>query len=214
MVVGGFLALGQTDIKRLFAYSSISQIGYIFLCLGIATPLAFLAGLFHLFNHSIFKSLLFLNSGAIEYSTGTRDLRKMGGLISKMPLTANTNIIGSMSISGIPPLNGFWSKLLIILACIQAGHYILAIIAVLVSILTLAYYLKALKGAFFGAQNLPAPAKKVPLQMQFSMAVLALICIIGGLVLIPNLSNLFLKPAVDVLLLGKGYANAIFGAVR
>lgn len=214
MVVGGLLAIGQTDIKRLFAYSSISQIGYIFLCLGIATPLAFMAGLFHLFNHSIFKSLLFLNSGAIEYSTRTRDLRKLGGLISKMPLTANTNIIGSMGISGVPPLNGFWSKLLIILACIQSGHFILALIAVLVSILTLAYYLKALKSAFFGAENIQIPTKEVTLQMQFSMAILALVCIIGGLVLIPNLSNLFLKPAVDVLLLGKGYATAVFGAVQ
>ena len=72
MVVGAFLAIAQTDIKRMFAYSSISQIGYIIFALGIGTPLAILGGLFHLFNHAIFKSLLFLNSGAIEYSTATR----------------------------------------------------------------------------------------------------------------------------------------------
>ncbi|PIW33890.1 MAG: NADH/ubiquinone/plastoquinone (complex I), partial [bacterium (Candidatus Ratteibacteria) CG15_BIG_FIL_POST_REV_8_21_14_020_41_12] len=79
MVAGGLLAIGQNDFKRLLAYSSISQIGYIVLAIGIGTPLAILGGLFHLFNHAIFKSLLFLNSGAVEYATGTRDLRKMGG---------------------------------------------------------------------------------------------------------------------------------------
>ncbi|MFB0526348.1 MAG: complex I subunit 5 family protein, partial [bacterium] len=137
MVIGGLLALGQDDIKRLFAYSSISQIGYVVLGIGMGTTLGILAGLFHLFNHATFKSLLFLNSGSIEYATGTRDLRKMGGLTSKMPVTGYSSLVGSMSISGIPPFSGFWSKLLIILAAIEAKHFIFASIAVLVSILTL-----------------------------------------------------------------------------
>lgn len=83
MVVGGLLALGQWDFKRLLAYSSISQIGYIILGIGLGTPLGVLGGLFHLFNHSVFKSLLFLNSGAVVYATGTRDLKKMGGSLRK-----------------------------------------------------------------------------------------------------------------------------------
>jgi len=142
MVLGGFLAIGQEDIKRMLAYSSISQIGYIFLAIGIGTPLAILGGLFHLINHAVFKSLLFLNSGAIEYATGTRNLRKMGGLGLRMPVTGYSSLTGSLSISGVPPLSGFWSKLIIIIAAIQAGHFILASVAVLISILTLAYYLK------------------------------------------------------------------------
>jgi multicomponent Na+:H+ antiporter subunit D len=80
MLAGVFLAIGQWDLKRLLAYHSISQIGYVILGIGLGTPLGILGGLFHLFNHSIFKSLLFLNSGAVDYSIGTRNLQEMGGL--------------------------------------------------------------------------------------------------------------------------------------
>ena len=91
MFVGALIALGQNDIKRMLAYSSISQIGYVIIGIGIGTPLGIIGGLFHLFNHAIFKSLLFLNAGAIERSTGTRSLDKMGGLAKRMPLTAATS---------------------------------------------------------------------------------------------------------------------------
>jgi multicomponent Na+:H+ antiporter subunit D len=114
MVVAAFLALGQTDIKRMLAYSSISQVGYIVLGIGLGTPLGILGGLFHLFNHALAKSLLFLNSGALQMSTGTRNLDEMGGLGKRMPVTAGTSLVGSLSIAGVPPLNGFWSKLIII----------------------------------------------------------------------------------------------------
>jgi multicomponent Na+:H+ antiporter subunit D len=121
-IVGAILAVAQQDIKRMFAYSSISQIGYIIFALGIGTPLAILGALFHLFNHAIFKSLLFLNSGAIEYATGTRDLKKLGGLNNRLPLTSYTGMLGAMGISGIPPLGGFFSKLIIIIAAVQSGY--------------------------------------------------------------------------------------------
>ncbi len=111
MVIGVLLAIGQWDIKRLLACHSISQMGYIFLGLGLGTPLGILGAVFHVFNHSLFKSLLFLNAGAVEYATGTRDLKKLGGLGHKMPVTGMTQFIGAMSISGVPPFNGFWSKL-------------------------------------------------------------------------------------------------------
>lgn len=217
MAVGGFLAFGQIDIKRLFAYSSISQIGFITLSLGLGTPLGITAGLFHLFNHSLFKSLLFLNSGAIEEVTKTRNLSKMGGLIYKVPLISYTNIIGSMSISGIPPLNGFFSKLLIILALIEAKRFGLATFAILVSILTLIYYLKAVGLSLFGTaktQNSAKDIKKLSFSMNFSMVILAILCLIGGLILIPNVSDIFLEPAKVALLNGKNYANIVFGALR
>ncbi|MBA7465934.1 Na(+)/H(+) antiporter subunit D [subsurface metagenome] len=215
MVLGGLLALGQEDIKRLFAYSSISQIGYVVFAIGIGTPLGILAGLFHLFNHAIFKSLLFLNSGSIEYATGTRDLRKMGGLTSKMPVTGYSSLVGSMSISGIPPLSGFWSKLLIILAAIEAKHFIFASIAVLVSILTLAYYLKVQKLAFFGELKESLKGiKEVPLTMKLSMITLSIICIFGGLLLIPGVQKNFLNLATEVLVNGTNYAQVIFGSIK
>jgi len=215
MIIGGLLALGQEDIKRLFAYSSISQIGYVVFGIGMGTTFGILAGLFHLFNHATFKSLLFLNSGSIEYATGTRDLRKMGGLTSKMPVTGYSSLVGSLSISGVPPLNGFWSKLLIILAAIEAKHFIFASIAVLVSILTLVYYLKVQRLAFFGElKDSLRGIKEVPLTMKLSMIVLSIICIFGGLLLIPGIQKNFLNLATEVLANGTNYAQTIFGSIK
>ncbi len=210
MLIGVFLAIGQWDFKRLLAYHSISQVGYVVLGIGIGTPLGILGGLFHLFNHSIFKSLLFLNSGAVEYSTGTRDLQKMGGLSAKMPVTGATNFVASMSIAGIPPFNGFWSKLIIIIAAVQAKHYGYAFWAVLASVLTLASFMKVMKYGFLGSlrekwQHL----KEVPVYMQLSMILLALICLIGGILLIGGLSDLFLDKASQALLRGTEYAAKI-----
>ncbi|MBI4972976.1 MAG: monovalent cation/H+ antiporter subunit D family protein [Candidatus Omnitrophica bacterium] len=214
MVVGAVLAIAQTDIKRMFAYSSISQIGYIIFALGIGTPLAIFGGLFHLFNHAVFKSLLFLNSGAIEYSLNTRNLKKMGGLNSRLPVTGYTSLMGSMGISGIPPLGGFFSKLIIIIASLQAGYFGFATVAILVSIITLAYYLKFQSFAFFGKLDLMRhQIKEVPKLMQVSMIVLAVICIFSGLLFAP-LFKPFLQSATDVLLLGNGYKDVIFAALK
>lgn len=215
MLVGAFLAMGQWDFKRLLAYSSISQVGYIILGVGLGTPLGILGGLFHLFNHSMFKSLLFLNSGAVDYAVGTRDLRQMGSLRERMPVTANTCMVGSMSIAGIPPFSGFWSKLVIIIACVQAGHPVYALWAVLVSILTLAYFLKVQKYAFFGElKEKLRGIKEVPFAMQVSMVVLAVICCVSGLLLLPQISNFFLGSAADVVLNGKEYAQIVFDSLK
>jgi len=215
MVVGGLLALGQWDFKRLLAYSSISQVGYIILAIGLGTPLGILAGIFHLFNHSVFKSLLFLNSGAVEYSTGNRDLQQMGGLGKKMPLTGLTNLTASMSIAGIPPFSGFWSKLFIIVAIVQAGYYGYAFWAVLVSVLTLAMYVKVTKYAFFGAlREKWEQIKEVPVFMKLSMVMLAFICLIGGVLLISGVKEIFLQPASEALLGGSKYSSLVLNQVR
>ncbi len=215
MVVGVCLALGQWDFKRLLAYHSISQIGYVILGIGLGTPLGILGGLFHLFNHSVFKSLLFLNSGAVEYATGTRNLEKMGGLRERMPVTANTSLIASMSISGVPPFNGFWSKLIIIVACIQAEHFTYAFWAVLASILTLSSFMKVQRYGFFGElKEKLKSVREVPFFMKASMITLAVICLMAGLLLIPAIYSEFLKGAQDAVLSGKGYITAVFGAIK
>ncbi|MFA5090500.1 MAG: proton-conducting transporter membrane subunit [Candidatus Omnitrophota bacterium] len=214
MVVGAFLAIAQHDIKRMFAYSSVSQIGYIVFAFGIGTPLAILGGLLHLFNHAVFKSLLFLNAGAIEYSTGTRDLKRLGGLGRRLTVTGGTGFLGAMSISGIPPLAGFWSKLIIIIAAVQAGYFGSALIAVLISIVTLAYYLKFQATAFLGKlERTWEGIKEVPLTMQLSMIILACICVAGGLLLIPAFKP-FIQDAVGVLAAGDGYRDAVFSALK
>ena len=214
MVVGVLLAITQWDLKRLLAYSSISQIGYIMLGIGIGTPLGALAALFHLFNHSAFKSLLFLGSGAVEYATGTRDLREMGGLGKRMPLTSATTLVGSMSVAGIPPFAGFWSKLLIIVAAVQAGYYWYAIVAVVASILTLSYVMRIMRYAFLGElREKWARVREVPFTMRLSMGLLAVICIAGGLLLLPGARAFFLDQASRTFTVGTELASRILGGV-
>ncbi len=216
MVVGSILAFGQTDIKRLFAYSSISQIGYIALALGIGTPLALLGALFHLFNHSIFKSLLFLNSGSIEYTTGTRELGRIRGVMRDAPVTGYTNLIGALSICGVPPLGGFWSKLIIILACIQANRFGLAFVAAMVSMLTVAYYFRALTPALFGgpAHSAAGIGRKISFTMALSMVILAIFAVMSAGMLLPNPAGGMLKNAVSVLTAGTAYSKIAIGALE
>jgi len=209
--VGALAALGQKDIKRMLAYSSISQIGYVILGFAIGSPLGILGALFHLFNHALFKSLLFLNAGAVEQSTGTRSLDKMGGLAKRMPLTAATSAIGSLSIAGVPPLNGFWSKLLIIIALVEKNMYMLAFLAVLGSVITLWYYLVLQRNAFFGQLHETWKAvREAPFWMSASTVMLALLCIAIGL-LFPLIIKSWLQPATDVLSGGVGVALNFLG---
>jgi multicomponent Na+:H+ antiporter subunit D len=206
MVGGALLAIGQWDFKRMLAYSSISQIGYIIFAFGLGTPLGLLGGLFHLLNHAFFKSLLFLCSGAVEFSTGTRDLRELGGLWKKMPVTAATCSIASLSISGIPPLGGFFSKLIIIIAAVDAASelgpvaYFLAAVAVMVSFLTLIYFVKLQKMALFG----PLPEKlahirEVPASMWGVLVIIAGCCIAFG-VACPWFISSLIEPAREILI--------------
>ena len=211
MIAGGILALRQSDFKRLLAYSSISQMGYVLIGLGCGNYWGLLGALFHLFNHATFKSLLFLNSGAVEYATGTRKLKEMGGLSKVMPVTGTTSTIASLSISGIPPFNGFWSKLFIIIGLVQAGQFALAVLTVLVSVLTLAYYLKVQRFAFFGTlKERWAQIKEVPGAMCVSMVILAIVCIGTGILFYP-LMKIILEPAVAVLQEGTKYGVLVLG---
>lgn len=212
VVVAAFLALGQKDIKRMLAYSSISQVGYVVLGIGIGTPLGIAGGLFHLFNHALAKALLFLNSGSIQQATGTRDLDEMGGgLAKKMPFTAVTTLIGSLSIAGVPPLNGFWSKLIIIIALIQAGHPVLALIAVLASVLTLWYYLVMQRKTFFGAFNEKwAAVKEAPFWMTASTVLLGLLCLVFGILFSLAVKS-WVQPAADVLAEGVHFMIGSWG---
>jgi len=225
MVIGVFLAIGQWDIKRLLAYHSISQMGYVVMSVGIGmillsrgvttkiATLAIAGGIFHLVNHAAFKSLLFLNAGAIEYTIGTRNLKEMGGLAKSMPATSATSFVASMSISGIPPFNGFFSKLIIIIAAIMAKFYLLAILAVIVSIITLASFLKFQRYAFYNQRQYPKEhgPKEVPFPMVFSMIVLSIVCLLLSLLAFPGIREAFLTPAIDVLTDPLKYSTSILG---
>lgn len=214
MILGAFLSIGQWDLKRLLAYSSISQMGYVILGVAIGmlilarggdvavASLAIAGGLFHLMNHAVFKGLLFLNAGALEYSAGTRHLMEMGGLHEKMPVTSATSLGATMAISGVPPFNGFFSKLLIIIAAVLGKFYLLALIAVVVSFLTLSIFLKVRKYAFYGKPFRGAwkGIREAPFTMSFSMIVLSLLCLALSLLIVPEIREIVLMPAVDSLL--------------
>jgi len=225
MVVGVFLAIGQWDIKRLLAYHSISQMGYVVMSVGIGmlliarglrsevAALAISGGIFHLLNHAAFKGLLFLNAGAIEYSIGTRDLREMGGLAKSMPVTSGTSFAASLAISGIPPFNGFFSKLIIIVAAVMGHFYFLAATAAIVSIITLASFMKFQRYAFYNKEQgeLKADVKEVPVPMLVSMIILAVICLFLSVLAIPGVRETILTPATDILMDQMKYSSQITG---
>ena len=150
IAVGAFAALGQKNFKRMLAYSSISQIGYIIIGLGAANAIGVAGAILHLFNHSVFKTLLFVNAAAVEKQSGTVDMDKLGGLSKKMPVTGFTSVLAFLSTAGVPPLSGFWSKLLIVLGVWQAGYQKVAIAAILLSLVTLGYFLSMQRRVFFG----------------------------------------------------------------
>jgi multicomponent Na+:H+ antiporter subunit D len=223
MVAGAFLAIGQWDLKRLLAYSSISQLGYVVMGIGLGgliiarggnkawASLAILGGLFHLINHAVYKSLLFLTSGSVEMSTGTRQMKQMGGLAKVLPITRATCTIASAAIAGVPPFSGFWSKLILVIAAVQAGFVWLGAIIVFVSILTLIMYLKVQRYVFLG--ELPENLQEVKEKggsMTCAMTVLAYLCVLMGLLLlVPGLKATILDPAVDVLVGGISYSSRI-----
>jgi multicomponent Na+:H+ antiporter subunit D len=212
MVVGVFMAIGQWDLKRLLAYHSISQIGYVILGIGLGTPLGILGGLFHLVNHAAFKSLLFLGAGAVEFRTGTRQLKEMGGLRERMPVTTGSTLAASLAISGIPPFNGFFSKFIIIWAAVEAGRYGYAVAAVIVSVMTIASFMKVQKYAFFGPlRRAWESIREVPVTMQIVLVTMAVLCLAMSFLLIPLIGDTVLKPAVDAVLNGTGYSSYLGG---
>ena len=225
MFIGVMMAVHQTDIKRMMAYHAISQGGYMLLGLGvglavIADPAALASygrdamngGIFHIINHVFYKALLFMAAEAIFFRIGTRDTNKMGGLARNMKWTAGFYIIGALAIAGIPPFNGFASKLLIYESVLKFNP-VLAVIAMFVSLVTLASFAKVFYSAFTGP---PMPAykevKEVPRSLIVGMSILAVLCIFFGL--FPGLIvNTIVAPATDALINHASYITAVMGAV-
>ncbi len=220
IIVGVMMALRQTDFKRLIAFAAVAEIGYMFLAIG--TGLAALGtaygrtalegGIFHIINDALDVGLLFLVAGAIYYATKERSLNEMGGLARNMKYTTIFFIIGFLAVAGMPPFNGFASKLLIYESTFQLNP-ILAIVAILCSILLLATFVKVFHSAFMGPK-LPkfSDVKEVPRSMLFAMGIIACIIIFFGL--FPGLvvENM-VRPAVDALVSNAQYLSAVFGGV-
>ena len=219
MFVGVTMAIPQKDIKRLMAYHAISQTGYMLLGVGVGLYLltkpefssygikAMEGGIFHIINHAMYKGLLFLTAGAIYYRLKTRNLNEMGGLGHSMKYTSIFFIIGALAIAGIPPFNGFASKLLIYEAAYKVSP-ILSIIAMLVSILTLASFVKVFHSAFMGPKI--HDVEEVPKSMLAGMAVLTFVIILFGLFPGWVVSNI-VHPAAQALADQAAYIQAVLG---
>jgi len=150
-LLAGTIGLVQNDIKRVLAYSTVSQLGYMFLAMGVG---AFGAGIFHLFTHAFFKALLFLGSGAVIHALhGEQDIRRMGGLSKHLPITYWTFLVGSVAIAGVPPLAGFFSKDEILFETFRHGHTILWVVGVLTSLLTATYMFRLVFLTFHGEER-------------------------------------------------------------
>ena len=218
LLVGGLYAMVQSDLKRLLAFSTVSQIGYMVLALGLSTPLGIAAGLLHCLNHGLFKGGLFLCAGAIQQATGTRDMDRMGGLGRYMPATFTLWLIGAGAIAGVPLLSGFVSKWLIYNAALEAGHIIPALISWFVSVITVFYFLKATSGVFLGDVS-PDTAKsqEAPKTMLIGAAILGTGSILLGIapqfavryVINPLLPALGTKPVIGISWLGLTTAGLI-----
>ena len=219
------MALAQHDFKRLLAFHSISQIGYVLTAVGLSTAFGISAGLYHAMNHTLFKGLLFLAAGAVLHETGTTDLDKLGGLSKKMPQTTVLFLIGAASISGLPPFNGFASKWMVYQACYQKavetgniGFLAVTIIALITSVLTLASFVKVAHSVFFG--QLPKEyenVKECSLSMRIAMGIFAVLCIVTGL-FPEKVTSLLTVPAANAVgnvwgyidsMMGTGYAESV-----
>jgi NADH-quinone oxidoreductase subunit L len=159
-LMAGTIGLVQNDIKRVLAYSTVSQLGLMFLAMGVG---AFGAGIFHLYTHAFFKACLFLGSGAVIHALhGEQDIRNMGGLRKQLPITFYTFVIASLAIAGVPGLAGFFSKDEILFETFAEGHTILWVIGALTSLLTATYMFRLVYLTFFGERRRDAPAPEHP----------------------------------------------------
>ena len=186
MVWGGLMAMVQNDIKRLLAYSSISQMGYILFGVSTADPIGVQGGLFQVLNHGFAKGLLFMAAGVIIHELNERDLRKLGGLASKMPITAIAMLLGGLAIAGTPPMGIFMSEWMIFTGGLNKGLTLLVAIAIFATAVTAGYYLRMIRAIFYGEKT--SEAHDGPMQMLAPMAVLIFLVIALGFLHTPVLA--------------------------
>jgi multicomponent K+:H+ antiporter subunit A len=188
LMFAAYMAMFKDDLKGLLAYSTVSHLGLITLLLGIGTPMAVFAAVFHIFNHAAFKAGLFMLAGIIDHETGTRDIQRLSGLKKAMPVTAVLTFIGCGAMAGVPLFNGFLSKEMFLAETVGPGltgfmGWIVPLGAVLAAVFAVAYSIRMLLGVFWGkpAKDLPKSPHEPPLGMTFSPAFLMAVCVLVGI---------------------------------
>jgi len=209
MFVGVVFALAQTDLKRLLAFHTVSQLGYIMAGLALGSGLGIAAGLYYMVSHALFKGTLFLCAGSVQHATGTRDLRKLGGLSAQMPVTTWVWLISAAAITGVPLTTGFVAKWLLFDAALEAHQPIVVIVAWCVSVLTAFSFLKATVSAFYGE---PSPelrgvaVHESPRTMQAGMLITGALCVVFGVV-----PQWLLQPVIAPAVRSMGFDWAVQG---
>jgi multicomponent K+:H+ antiporter subunit A len=186
MLFAAYVALFKHDLKGLLAYSTISQLGLIMLLLGLGTPLAEIAAVFHVMNHAAFKASLFMAAGIVDHETGTRDMRRLSGLARPMPYTAALAIVAASAMAGVPLLNGFISKEMFFaetFALSPPWSWVMPLAATLGGLFSVAYSARFVHDVFFGgeARDLPRTPHEPPRFMRVPVEVLVVICLLVGL---------------------------------
>jgi multicomponent K+:H+ antiporter subunit A len=189
LLVGGYAAMFQHDLKGLLAYSTISHLGLITLLLGLNSPLAAVAAVFHIMNHATFKASLFMAAGIVDHESGTRDIRRLSGLLRMMPITGTLAMVASAAMAGVPLLNGFLSKEMFFAETVFVNtvpwlEILLPVAATLAGIFSVAYSLRFIADVFFGppATDLPHTPHEPPHWMRVPVELLVLACLVVGMV--------------------------------
>ncbi|MBC8384916.1 MAG: hypothetical protein H8E57_05310, partial [Candidatus Cloacimonetes bacterium] len=207
IIAAVMMALVQHNYKKLLGYHAVSQVGYMVTGLALGTPLGIAGGLFHMINHALYKSGLFLTAGSVEKQTGKEELDEVGGLSKLMPLTFITALICALSISGIPPFNGFSSKWMIYQGIIDFGNsgagiasklwVVWLIMAIFGSALTLASFIKFISGIYLGRKKKEfEKVKEVSFLMWIPQIIIAAVCVIFGVFAAKTIVPLFISPIV------------------
>jgi len=198
MFIGNLSALQQDDLKRLLAYSSIAQVGYILLGIATLTPAGFSASVFHIWNHALLKATLFLLAGVVTYQIGTRSLTQMAGLGRKSPILAALFTFSALAMTGVPPFGLFWSEFLIVLSTLAVGSMIMAsaVVLMLVNLLiSIAYYFRVIRVVVFAKPSTQLDGNgglKIPMLLLLPCIILITLSLITGLY-----PNLIYQPAAD-----------------
>jgi multicomponent K+:H+ antiporter subunit A len=187
LLLGAYIAMFQNDLKRVLAYSTISHLGLITLLLGLNSPVAAVAAVFHIMNHATFKASLFMAAGIVDHETGTRDIRRLRGLIHAMPITGALALVASAAMAGVPLLNGFLSKEMFFAEAVFLSSHPwvevgLPIVATVAGIFAVVYSLRFGYDIFFGpaATKLPRRPEEPPRWMRIPMDLLVLTCLVVG----------------------------------
>lgn len=212
--MAGTIALVQRDLKRILAFSTMSQLGYMVMAMGVG---GFTSGMFHLTSHAFFKALLFLGAGSIIHAIGIQDIFKMGGLIKKMKIISWTFIIGSLSLAGIPPLSGFFSKDEILSVTYEHGYKFLYYLGLITAFLTAFYMSRLIFTVFFGEEKQKHSVHKTPWMMTLPLIILSVFAIFYGFVNKIFASYIYFQTiqsaAPNLIIMGESVAVAFGGII-